>query len=78
MQVLIENRLDRGVRASTMGFNEFCAKFEGEMVRRVESGVDVDVEKARELVERVVVMSEVGFPGEEVVKEVLERGRGLK
>ncbi|XP_014562323.1 hypothetical protein COCVIDRAFT_32764 [Bipolaris victoriae FI3] len=78
MQVLIENRLDWGVRASTMGFKEFCAKFEGEMVRRVESGVDVDVEKARELVERVVAMSEVEFPGEEVVKEVLERGRGLK
>ena len=52
-------------------------KFEREMVRQVESGVGAERERVRELVERVVAMSEVEFPGEERVREVLGRDRDL-
>ncbi|KAJ5023451.1 hypothetical protein PSV08DRAFT_364070 [Bipolaris maydis] len=78
MQMLVENELDRGLRTCTMGFGEFCARFEGEMVRQVESGVGAERERAKELVERVVAMREVEFPGEEWVREVLARDRDLK
>ncbi|EUC51025.1 hypothetical protein COCMIDRAFT_80236 [Bipolaris oryzae ATCC 44560] len=78
VQVLVHNKLNRSVCTCTMRFEEFCAKFEGEIVRRVESGVDAETERVKGLVERVVVMSEVEFPGEEMVKEVLELGGDLK
>lgn len=78
MQVLVENKLDRSVRVCTMGFGEFCARFEGEMVKRAESGVGAERERVKELVDRVVAMSEVEFPGEERVRGFLGRGRDLK
>lgn len=78
MQVLVHNKLDRDVHTCTMRFEEFCTRFEGEMARRVESGVRAEGERVKELVERIVAMGEVQFPGEEMAREVLQRSGGLK